>query len=211
MKLKLLKVIRNAAFVRIVREAPGLKMEANDPSRPGKTLTTQGVEKLDVTSHEAPLKSFDKAMQALKDVVANILETGQEWKKGVVITSVSISHTKAGTRSVSISFQKEISATEGDHPMDTPMFQIDDAEEGEDGQRRQCSKKHAEQVAEFLDEAESYVKGKRQQQLLPLDDGKSEGAEPTEGDLLDFKKGAAAGEKPADAPAAEPAGKEKKK
>ena len=202
--MKLLKVIRNASFVRIVREAAGQKVEANDPKNPGKTITTQGVEKLDVTSHEAPLPAFDKALQALKDVVANVLETGQEWKKNMTIVSVSVSHTKAGTRSVSIAFQKEIDATESAHPMDTPMFQIDDGADGEDGQRRQCSKKHAELVADFLDKAEAYANGKRAQQMLPLDDGKSEGAEPTGGDLLDFKGGKAGGQP---APAEEPKAK----
>lgn len=147
--MKLLKVKRDATSVRIVRE-----VKVHD-----------GAEKHDVTAHEAPLKKFDLAMQALTDVVANIMELGQDYKKGMVIDAVAISHTKSGTRSVSIDYSKHIDAVEHDHPMSTVMFQIDDAPKGEEG-RRQCTKKHAELVAEFLDRAEDYANGKRQQIML---------------------------------------------
>jgi hypothetical protein len=170
--MKLLKVIRNESFVRFVREV---------------TVTKGTEEKQDITAHEAPLPAFDKALQALSDVAVNILELGQEYKKGVAVVSVSVSHTKAGTRSVSIAFVKTIDATGTEHKLDTPVFQIDDAGKGEEGgQRRQCSKKHAEMVAAFLDEAVKYANGKRAQTMLPLDDGKSDGAEPKGGDLLDM-------------------------
>ncbi len=154
---KLLKVTRTETFVRIRRE-----LKIDDGSRT-----------IDETSHEAPLKKFDTAMQALTDVVANILELGQGYKKGMVIDSVSISHTKAGTRSASIDFSKHIDAVEHDHPMSTVMFQIDDAPKGEEG-RCQCSKKHAELVAEFLERAEDYANGKRQQQMLNFNSKKAE-------------------------------------
>lgn len=173
--MRLLKIIRNESFVRFVREV---------------TITKGTEEKQDITAHEAPLPSFDKALQALTDVAANILEVGQDYKKGMAIVSVSISHTKAGTRSVSIAFVKKIDATGTDHRLDTPVFQVDDAGKGEEGgQRRQCSKKHAELVADFLDEAVKYANGKRAQQMLPLDDGKGDGDEPKGGDLLDMKSG----------------------
>jgi len=175
--MKILKVIRNESFVRFVREV---------------TVTKGTEEKQDITAHEAPLPAFDKALQALADVAVNILEVGQDYKQGMAIVSVSISHTKAGTRSVSLAFVKKIDATGTEHRLDTPVFQIDDARKGEEGgQRRQCSKKHAELVGDFLDEAVKYANGKRAQQMLPLDDGKSEGAEPKTGDMLDFKGGKA--------------------
>ena len=182
---KLLKFIRDDSFVRFRRE-----MKVHD-----------GIENHDITAHEAPLKSFDKALQALSDVVANVMDVGQDYKKGMVIRSVSISHTKAGTRSVAIAFTKHINATEGVHPMDTPFFQIDDSSTNEEG-RKQVSKKHAELVSAAIEEAEAYAEGKRAQQMLPLDDGKSEKSEPAGGDLLDFKGGKAG--QPATPPAADP-------
>lgn len=156
---KILKVTRTPTFVRIRRE---LKVE-------------DGSRTIDETSHEAPLKKFDTAMQALADVVANVMELGQGYKKGMSIDSVSVTHTKAGTRSASISFSKHIDAVEHDHPMDTVSFQIDDAAKGEEGgSRRQCSRKHAEMVAEFLDCAEAYANGKRQQIMLNFADNKDD-------------------------------------
>lgn len=156
---KILKVTRAPTFVRIRRE---LKVE-------------DGSRTIDETSHEVPLKKFDTAMQSLADVVANIMELGGDYKKGMEIDSVSVSHTKAGTRSVSIAFSKHIDAVEHVHPMDTVSFQIDDSAKGEEGgNRRQCSKKHAEMVAEFLDRAEDYANGKRQQQMLNFSDSKEE-------------------------------------
>lgn len=178
---KMLKVTRTPTFVRIIRE-----VKVHD-----------GSEKHDVTSHETPLKKFDDAMQDLCDVVANIMEVGYGYKTGMVIDSVSISHTKAGTRSVSIGFSKHIDAVESDHPMSTPVFQIDDAGKGEESAgRRQCAKKHAEMVSDFLDRAEDYAKGKRQQQMLNFADPKPEKKKDGEGTTpLPFEKpGAAAGE-----------------
>jgi len=169
--MKLLRIIRDESFVRFIREV----------------TITKGTEKQDITAHEAPLPSFDKAMQALKEVVVNILDIGNEYKHSMTITAMTISHTKHGTRSVSINFLKTLTATEANHRLNTPMFQIDDSSEGEEG-RKQCAKKHGELVAKFIEEAEAYASGERAQQMLPLDDGKSQKAEPQEGDALDFSE-----------------------
>ena len=40
---------------------------------------------------------------------------------------------------------------------------------------------------QMIVETEAYANGERQQRLLPLDDGKSEGAEPKGGDTLKFE------------------------
>lgn len=169
--MKILKVTRDESSVQFRHEVQGHK----------------ATEERDHTCHEAPLAAFDKALQALADVAVNILELGQGYKKGIVIIALAISYTKKGTRSAHIVFSKELDATGGTHRMTTPVFQFDDAAEGEDGQRRQCSKKHAEMIAEMIAETEKYANGERQQRLLPLDDGKSEGAEPQGGDTLKFE------------------------
>lgn len=169
--MKILKVTRDDSSVQFRHEVQGHK----------------AVEERDHTCHEAPLKAFDNALQALADVAVNILELGQGYKKGIVIIALALSYTKKGTRSASIVFSKELDATGSNHRMTTPVFQFDDSAEGEDGQRRQCSKKHAEMIDVMVRETENYANGERQQRLLPLDDGKSEGAEPQGGDTLKFE------------------------
>ncbi len=184
--MKLLRIIRSESFIRFRREIHGHEERLTD-------TTVAAVEQHDITTHEAPLKSFDSAMQAMTDAVCNILEVGQEYKNAMVITSMSISHTKHGTRSVAISFKKAITATLTNHSMVTPMFQIDDVLDGEEG-RMQCTKLHAEQIAKFIEEAIRYAEGDRAQQMLPLDDGESEQAEPNDGDVLSFRENEAPAE-----------------
>lgn len=184
-KLKILKITRTDSFVQICHEVTGYTVKTNAPGAAGGVKEATGTEERDITAHEAPMKSFDKALQALTDVVANILETGEEWKKGIVIKTVAFSYTKKGTRSAAIFFTRDLDATETAHRMSTPFFQIDDAAEGEEG-RRQCAKEHAKAIAKVISEAEKYADGERDQRMLPLDDGKSENAEPAQGDTLDF-------------------------
>lgn len=169
--MKVTKVIREESAVEFHHEVQG----------------HQATEERKIRAHEAPLKTFDKCLQGLADVVCNILELGTGYAKGIVVLAVSFSYTKKGTRSAAIVFSKELDATGGAHRMTTPLFQFDDAAEGEDGQRRQCSNKHAELLNQMIVETEAYANGERQQRLLPLDDGKSEGAEPKGGDTLKFE------------------------
>lgn len=168
--MKILKVTRTESQVQFRQEVQGNK----------------SVEEHDVIAHEAPLKSFDDSLQALTDVVANILEVGQGYKKGMVIVSLAVSYTAKGTRSATIVFTKELDATGAAHRMVTPQFRFDDPKEGDDG-ARQCAKKHAEMIQACIEETEKYAAGERQQRLLPLDDAKSQSAEPKGGDVLDFK------------------------
>jgi hypothetical protein len=129
--------------------------------------TDTGIEERDITSHDAPLKKLDDALQALAPVAAKVLELPPDYAKGIVVHSVGISYTKAGTRSAIIYFKKALDATSTNHGMDTPSFQIDDAGDGEEG-RRQVVPKHAALVDELIDQAEDYADGKRQQVQLPL-------------------------------------------
>ena len=170
--MKILKITRTDDAVQFRHEVQG----------------SQSVEERDITAHEAPMASFDKALQALAAVAVNVLELGHDYKKGITVIACSFSYTKHGTRSAAISFSKELDATGGAHRMNTPLFQFDDSKaEEENGQRRQCSGPHAALVEAVVEETEKYANGDRQQRLLPLDDGKSEGAEPGDGDTLDFK------------------------
>jgi len=194
-KLKILKITRTDSFVQIRHEVTGYTVKTNAPGAAGGVKEATGTEERDITAHEAPMKSFDKALQALTDVVANILETGEEWKKGIVIKTVAFSYTKKGTRSAAIFFTRDLDATETAHRMSTPFFQIDDVAEGEEG-RRQCAKEHAKAIAKVILEAEKYADGERDQRMLPLDDGKSENAEPTQGDTLHFPEGGQGGDTP---------------
>lgn len=169
--MKLRKIIRDDSFVFYSHEVKGPVIEANDPDKPGKTIKHQGLEEVEVTAHEAPLKSFDKAMQALASVAAKVLGCPPEWTDKIRVKSLAVSYTAKGTRSAVIVFTKELAATDLPHRMSTPSFRFDDAAEGEDG-RRQVAPRHAELLDAMMTEAEKYADGKRQQMTLPLDDGK---------------------------------------
>ena len=167
--MKILKVIRDENCVQFRHEVQG----------------HQATEERDHICHEAPLKEFDDALQGLADAVVNVLEVGQPYKKGITVIALSLSYTKKGTRSAAITFTKELEATGAAHRLTTPLFQFDDAAEGEDNKsRRQCTKRHAEQIQTVIECTEQYANGERQQRLLPLNEDDS--AEPKAGDVLKF-------------------------
>jgi len=176
--MKMLKILRTEGFVRFVHEVAGPTIKANDPKNPGSTKDHQTMENRKVTAHEIPLKSFDKALQALADVACNILEVGAGYAKGITVLSLGISYTKSGVRSAIIVFNKTIDATGTAHRMQTPMFQIDDGATPDEG-RKQCTKQHAAAVDKMIDEAVKYAAGERQQGTLKFegsagDDGSAE-------------------------------------
>ena len=166
--MKILKVIRDNNFVQIKHEVQGY----------------QAVEERDIKAHEAPLKSFDDALQALAPVVVKLLEYPPSSSSTIVIKSISVSHTTKGTRSVGISFRKKLNATGNYHPMSTPMVQFDDAAEGE-GNRKEVHASHAALIDLSIAEAIRYSEGERQQALLPLDDVGSP-VSPADGDELRY-------------------------
>lgn len=179
MNMKMLKITRTDSLVRFRHEVK----------------TESGVEERDVTAHEAPLKKFDTALQALAAVAAKMLELPAEYAKGILVHSLGLTYTKKGTRSATIYFRKKLDATDTSHSMDTPAFQIDDGGDGEDT-RRQCAPKHAALVEEMITAAENYANGKRQQMQLPLEDRKpaeAEAAGQSKLVLLDEGRPAAAG------------------
>lgn len=149
--MKVLKVIREKTEITFKHEVKG----------------AVGLETETRVTHEAPLKTFDTSLQKLVTPTCYILGTGQQWGDEIVIKSLTISYTTKGTRSAKIGFVRTLSATEKDHPMDTPMFQFDEPADGEE-QKRECDKRHAEAIDKFITEAEKYASGDRLQILLDL-------------------------------------------
>jgi len=169
---KMLKIVRTDSLVRYRHEFK----------------TENGVGEGDITEHDQPLKKFDDALQALGPVAAKILECDPEWAKGIVVHSLAISYTKAGTRSATIGFKKSLDSTSTMHGMDTPAFQIDDAGDKEDG-RRQCTPTHAKAVMTMIERAEEYAAGDRQQAQLPLASTKAEKIKKEGGTVAMFPEG----------------------
>lgn len=152
--MKLTKITRTNDLVRYVHEVD---------------LSGGSKEDRDVTAYDAPLKKFDTALQALGAVAVKVMELDDTYGKGITVTSLGVSYTKAGTRSATIYFKKQIDKLAILHPMVTPAFQIDDPGEGEDkSQKRQVLPKHAGLVEDMLDQAIKYANGDRQQMQLPL-------------------------------------------
>jgi hypothetical protein len=198
---KLLKIIRDDAFIKFSHEVSRTtEVDAfNDPDKPSKAgdepkkIKHTSSEEHIVTAYDAPLPTFDKALQALASVVANVFEAGQEWKKGINIRGLSVSYTKTGLRSVVIDFNKKFDITEEFHPMKTPSFRIDDGKTAADG-RRECSPNQAETIIKMIKEAEKYASGERSQQMLNLtedEDGEEDdgaGEKGKKGDKTEFLK-----------------------
>ncbi len=193
-KPKILSVTRSDTYVEIRRQvATSTEQKTTpDPKDPGKTetKTVHSSREFKEKSHEAPLPAFDEAMQQLAGVVCNILSVPPDWKKGVTVTALHLTYTETGVRTAVVSFVKNIDATGSLHPMKTPAFQIDDDKKDAKG-RRQCAKKHAEDVIEFIKQAQKYADGDRSQQLLEFED--EGGGEPEDDDKITQLPGLAAG------------------
>lgn len=160
---KLLKIVRDVKFIQYVVSRKGLQAEEN----------------AEITCKEAPLASFDKALQDLGPTACRVLGLPKDYADGMVIRSLSFSYTKKGTASAVISFDKSLSSPETVHRMATPMFRFEKAADGEEG-RMECTPGDADKMFRAMKEAESYIAGKRQQMLLPLEDP-NKPAEPAEG------------------------------
>jgi hypothetical protein len=165
--MKILKVIRDDKFVQFRHEVGG----------------HESVEDRDIIAHEAPLKSFDLCLQELAAVVCAVLQLPSDYATGMTVRSLTVSHTKRGTRSVAIKAIKGLDTTGRNHPITTPLFQVDDGAEGEDG-RMECTQAQAELVDAMIQEVERYADGERQQGLLPLEDKSEPAVE--KGDVLKF-------------------------
>lgn len=190
---KLLKITRADSYIRFRHEVQGETLKVPDPKNPGKTISQTGLEERDVTAHEAPLPAFDEALQNLATVAVSVLELGVQYANGMIVRGLSVSYTKKGTRSAVIRFTKLLDRTKNKHPMETPMFQIDDGKEGEEG-KRQCTPNQAKAVVDMIRHANNYAAGKRAQALLDLGDKKPDGVDHEAGprtEPLDFQSEAA--------------------
>jgi hypothetical protein len=174
---KLLKIIRDRKFIeyRITRKGH------------------QAEESVDVTCREAPMASFDKALQELAPTAARILELPKDWSDTLVVLSVSFSFTKSGTGSAVITFDKSLSNPEVEHRMSTPSFRFEKPASGEDG-RMECTPGDAEKIERVIKETEKYIAGQRQQLILPMEDPKQP-TEPAGGDELPGIGGKTTGKK----------------
>lgn len=171
---KLLKITRSDSAVRFKHEVQGETLKVPDPKAPGKTMDHTSLEERDVTAHEAPLKSFDDALQNLATVAVAVLELGVQYANGITISGLSVSYTKRGTRSACIFFSKHLDKTSQEHRMATPVFQIDEPKDSET-QKRQCTPTQAKAVADMIREANKYAAGKRSQQMLDFGDKRGAG------------------------------------
>ena len=168
---RILKVERESDFVRYTIEAQGQLASENRK----------------ITCHEAPLLDFDLCMKALAGVAINLMGLPESWRVDMTVKSLTIRYTKSGTRKVVISWSQFFHRTSSTETEKTPEFFIEDGAEGEDF-RRECDESDVETIMNFLHEAQRYINGERQQQLLPLPDPEEDPIEPSDGDLLDFSE-----------------------
>lgn len=126
-----------------------------------------------ITAKEMPLDSLTKAWSKLPQVFCEIMEVDKSYVEGLVITKLSISRTKHGTRSVILSGTKQLECrSEFLHPMSTPCVQIDKSADGESGPV-QLEKKLCDIVTRVIHECERYMGGERQQVMLDFEQAKA--------------------------------------
>lgn len=174
---KVLFVKRTDSSVQIRHEAMNTREQAVDVEKakaggaknPPPTKEVQSSEEIDLTAHDAPLESFDKALQALAPVAAKALGYAPDGADGMEVVSLAISYTEAGIRTATVGVVKKCLGGEALHPLKTPAFQIDDGKTADQG-RRQCAPNHAERVAEAIKEAQRYLLGERGQGVLGFEE-----------------------------------------
>lgn len=171
-KPKILFVKRTDEIVDIRHEAMNTREQkvVPDKNKPGETKTkeVQSSETITVESHDVPLESFDKALQALGVVAAKQLDCDPDWGGKIEVIALGISYNERGVRTVEINFTKPLLQGSVFHKLKTPAFQIDDDKQS--GERRQCTETHAERVIEVIKQAQKYVLGERGQGVLGFEE-----------------------------------------
>lgn len=133
---------------------------------------SQDVIESKITAEEAPLPEFTAAFAKLPAVYCEIMEHS-EWAAGLSIVGLSISRTKAKTRSVILHGKKQLELRKDFlHPVQSPMVRIDDLAEGESGPVK-LSDELVEIIEEAITQAERYMNGERSQQRLDFDKAKA--------------------------------------
>jgi len=167
---RILKVEREEEFIRYTIETKG-HMAAEDRI---------------VKCHEAPLEDFDKCLQCLKQVVIDMMDATAGWQPDIIVRFIQIKWHGSGARKVTLGFKKYMHRSTMWHKMKTQAFWIDDDDDGDI--ERQCVEYNVDLINNFLHEADKYIAGERQQQLLPIEE-EVEQVEPSDGDQMDFGDG----------------------
>ncbi len=127
-----------------------------------------------IIAHEAPLPELTNAFAKLAAVFCEVMEFDQSYADGLSVFRLSISYTKAGTRSVRFRATKQLECRKDYlHKIDCPMVQIDKPQDGESGEVDLKDKKHVALVIKAIKAAEDYANGKRSQALLNFDEAKA--------------------------------------
>lgn len=130
-------------------------------------------EERQIVAHEAPLPELAASFAKLSKVFCQVMELDEGYEDGLAVFRLSISYTKAGTRSVRLRATKQLECRRDYlHKIEAPMVQIDKPAEGESGEI-QIEKKSVALVAKAIHEAERYANGERSQSLLNFDEAKA--------------------------------------
>lgn len=126
-----------------------------------------------VVCKEEPLDELKVAMSKLPSVVCEILALPKDYADGMVVSTIEISRTKHGTRSVKLKAKKNLDTIGGElHPIVAPFVKIDKPADGESGEVH-VSKDAVKKINAALQEAERYAKGERSQQLINFEEAKA--------------------------------------
>lgn len=157
-------------FISIGRKAITFGVTVNPNSNDDAAAT----EERTIIAHEAPLPELIAAFAKLSPVVCEILEVEPAWADGLSVFRLTITYTKAGTRSVKFRATKQLECRKDYlHKIDIPFVQIDKPQDGESGQIDITDKKHLKLVLEAIKQAERYANGERSQALLNFDEAKA--------------------------------------
>lgn len=122
-----------------------------------------------VSFTEAPLPSFDGALQALRHCLPEILMVTPAWADSCKVKGITVTRTKAGDRSAAITAQVDVPYGNVPFTFRTPATKVDNPQDGSLELPKVLSKESAERIDSFLREAEKYIRGERLQIQLPLD------------------------------------------
>lgn len=157
-------------FISIGRKAITFGITVN-PNPDNDNVAT---EERTIIAHEAPLPELTNSFAKLSPVICDILEVEPTWADGLSVFRLSISYTKAGTRSVKFRATKQLECRKDYlHKIDAPFVQIDKPQDGESGQIDIEDKKHLKLILEAIKQAERYANGERSQTLLNFDEAKA--------------------------------------
>lgn len=129
-------------------------------------------EEIKVTSQQAPLIDLTNAFSKLAPVMCRICEWEPGYQDMLFVKKISISYTKAGTRSVKFVASKQLNSRRDHlHTFECPFVQIDKNADGESGEV-QVDKKDAVIITAAIKEAERYAAGERSANPINFDEAK---------------------------------------